>query len=378
MYERIRFCEYQVGIAAFRSEDYNAALEQFTKLGNYDDVKQWIGKTHYMLGVQAYEAEDYKTSVSNFKVASGFSDISNWLQKSYYQLGINLLQAGEYDSALESFEQVNDYLDTDEWVIRTKHEKAITCYEAQDYEQALSLFLDIAPNEDIDEWLGKTYYNAGMKAFDEGDYEKAFDYLNKCEDGKNLKEWKEKAIFMLGESAFSESEYEDALSYYQQLPKSFEYNGKTVQDRINSIELYHYFQKYAGEYTCTYAYAEVRQINKSYGSWNNWYRDDKNGSLVIDVAIDEDGAVVLTGEASGWIYTQYSIISSGVQGRTCTVSFSKTLTSKNLPTKLFSDEKKTITFNGGTSFTFTYYLFNTNEDIYFNYKYDSEYRFVKK
>ena len=130
-------------------------------------------------------------------------------------------------------------------------------------------------------------------------------------------------------------------------------------------------------YTCTYGYREVRQTSKSYGSWNNWYNDSKDGKLTIRVKIDNNGKVTISGEASGYAYITWSVLSSGVRQSSISASFDIEVTSKRMPQVLYDENNKTIKYNGNASFTFSYLVLKTNEDIDFNYKNASTYKFSK-
>lgn len=376
----LQCCYYESGIVSYNDDDFDSALLYFEAAKDYNDTNDWLNKTNFELGKLSFESGEYAEAITYFNNAY-INDIGDWIERAYFELGEKAFAENDFTVALQYYENAGENSNVAVMVNKTLYELGKEAFEIKNYKSALEYFQRINEEnievEELEDWTKKSTYYAGLTEFENNRYSDAREYFESILDYLDSKEWYERATFLLAEERFNSGIYSGALAYYDLLPDTYSYNDHSVSERKRTIELYDYFKNFEGSHSCIYGYQEVRQTSKSYGSWTNWHNDEKRGNFSVKVSMDNSGKAILEIEASGWRYTKYSVISAGLQEQKFFLKFQIALSGKSIPTILYDEDNVTVSYNG-SSFIVKYSLLNKNEDVYFNYKYETEYRFNTK
>lgn len=412
--QMITECRYGLGTVLLDSGEYETAYDSFVSAGEYLDAQELAEKASYLEAQRYYEQNDYANAISWFEKSNGYSDADSWISKANYETGKSALSqkkyaeaieylekagktedaetllitakfefgkeeyaAQHYDAALTLFNAAKDREGAEEWIENTTFELGKDAYSKKRYQDALNRFNTISEKEGVQDWIIKTKYELGKNEFSSRKYDSALNYLNEVKDYEDAQEWISRCKLMQAENLITQKKYSEALEIYRGLPSAFSYNSIVVSDRVKSLELYEYFVQFEGKYECTYGYREVRQTGQ-YGIWHNWYNEGKDGTMSISVSYNPNGTVSVSGKVSGYAFYTWSILSSQVKTTTISASFSFEPTSKSMPRVLYEGNDMTIKYTGGKNFAFSYLVIKDNEDIYFTYKYATDYRFIKK
>ena len=364
---------YAQGMIHKQEEQYADAINCFEKAQTIEASKAEIVICSYELGKKYYDTGDFPSAKIQFMRAGDYSDAQEWLSQCNLQLGKISFEAGDYEEALRLFEDVKNKEERESWLSVTYFELGKDNYNEEQYKDAFSCF-SRSNEADAEAWVEQAAYHAGIEEYNAENYGQAITYFASAGGYEDTTDWNNKALFMMGEYQYLRGLYDTALIYYEQLPSDYSLGEHSVSERKSAIELLEYYRGFEGMHLCDYAYREVRQTSKSYGSWYNWYNKDLEAFMYINVDLNEDGSIKVSGTITGIAYTEYSSISAGLRQKSISANFSVDVQSKKLPATLYDENNIKVTCNGNT-ITFKYYLYTTNEDVYFNYTYSSEYRF---
>ncbi|WP_310603259.1 tetratricopeptide repeat protein [Anaerosporobacter sp.] len=368
---------YALGMQSMGKKEYIDALNNFKKAKSIDGVTERITEANYYQGVEDFNSANYESALEYLKQVRTYENASEYITKCLYELGKIELDKKNYKSALKYLKNVSKYENASELIIECSYELGKIELDKKNYESALKYLKQAGNYKKASKMIIECSYEVGKIEFDKKNYESALKYFKASKGYSDTADWINNVKFMTAEEKYKDKDYKAARKIYKALPSGFSFNGVSVANRLKALDLYDYFVKYVGTYKCTYGYIEVRQISKSYGSWSSWYNNEKDGSLELWLNLNADGTVTLSGNFWGYRYTSYSVISAGVHSAVISEYFNINLSSKFLPKTLYDEDGVTIKNTGGTNFTLSYYELKKNEDVYFNYKYSSTYKFSK-
>lgn len=366
---------YSEGETAFSSGDYAVAIEKFTLAGDYRDAQvqkeQSVIAKHYSDGEAAFSSGDYQTAITEFTEAGSYRDAADQIIKSTYSLADQFYADGRYLKAAQIFSTVSNYEDS--------ADRSFACakilLEDKKYDDAAEAFSYVSGN---DESLKYKNYAVGMSLFIKENYESANDAFIAASDVENAVEMSNACNLFLAEKQYKNGYLNTAQDIYKSLPSDFEYDGISVAKRLSTLNKYKNFVAMCGKWEATgNCKIESRQIWKEDRSYYEyWYNTYKNPSqyLTITCVINDDGTVTVNGNAEFYRYLNYSSISAYLNVAEKTVSFSKKMSSVPKKTEVVSHFK--LTYSGG-SFKANYQIVDRSDNMYFDYRYTSEYTYGK-
>ncbi len=145
---------YQKAISSFENKEYEIAIEQFKKLGDYADSNDYLFKSNCGL-VQKYIESNC------FYDAESLLDSLDKTQKEttelYYNLSKRCLETGNYEIAKRNFELIKDNIDVTAELQETDYFKAVSLYKEGYYDDAMKLFRNFDLNyKDVSKYI-KSY-----------------------------------------------------------------------------------------------------------------------------------------------------------------------------------------------------------------------------
>lgn len=361
---------YNQGIKMFESKNYESSIDFFEKSKKYRDSQSKCNEVYYEYAKVLYESESYEKSLEYFLLVDTENKYT-WIE----QIGLKFLEENKYTEAISAFDiipQMND--ERNKW-----YAYGIACFEKQDYENAITNFKKCDNIRNTQEKILEAYYLHGKQLFDGQHYSDAKEKFLNCISYNDSNEQINKCVFKLAEIEYDYGNYESAKECYSQLPANYELDGIKISNRLNSIKIYNSVKSLDGSYDVKKGDYRVTQTHNSTGIYHYWYNEEKGyGNLKVDVKMNDDGTVNISGKAEGTRYTSYSSIASGVKSGSYYANFSKDISSIGLPSgTLYSDDYIVLKYVGGTTFTLSYNEVDRSQDVYFRYTYTSNYSFSK-
>ena len=373
---------YSLAEKDFEVGDYGAAAAKFESAGNYNDAEERFAEAselaelceHYNNGISALNAKEYGTAFEELKQAEDFSDAPEQLKEATYLLADEEEETGQYERAAEHFKSILGFKNADD---RAEYSSAMLAYQNKKYEDAAKLF-DASNNvvEDAEEKSRECKYLYAEEQFAKCSYETARTYYLKIPGYKDSREKEYACSLMLGIQDIRNGYLFKAKSVLESLPEDFEYNGQSVKAQLDLLSEHSEFVDICGEWaasgTCT---VKVTQTHTRTGIWHNWTSELQSPSfykLSILCPISADGNVSLLGSVTFDRFTNYSSISEYLESADKTVSFTRAVT--GMPYQLDIGNHTTLTYSNG-AFLVSYSETINNQDIYFDYTYESEFTY---
>jgi hypothetical protein len=251
-------------------------------------------------------------------------------------------------------------------------------YISNNYSEAVKQLSNSNGVLDATAVLPNASYLLGKEQFSSKNFKSARDNLANGIKEPDVAEMLMACDLMIAEDCYKKKDYNRAKEIYLSLPEGYEYAGVNAKNRLNSLKIYNSIEHLLGKYTVESGKYRVTQTHNRTGIYYYWYNSEKGeGSFEIKATIKEDGSVKLSGNAIGTRYTSFSSISLGVNVGTYYAPFDIEFTSSKIPTTFYSDDNITLKYIGGTKFTLSYSKTDNSQDVFFTYKYISNYTFSK-
>ena len=395
---------YKKGISYLEIGSFEEAIKEFELAEQFSDSATKILETHYREGITALEGKEFDRAIQQFKLANTFSDARSKVLESYYAQGCNFFDNGRFDSAANSFAQCKEYENSSEKI----YDCGVALLSLSRYSDAANVF-EMASYKDSDKYY---QYCMGMQELNKGNYDKAREYFNRdgniddtservkeCyyKEAKKLfgsKEYdKAKTSFvragdyadaerfvnicplMKAEGLYKSGDLKAAIDAFSKLPTDLEYNNISVSDRLNTLNRYKTFVDMCGEWVARGDMpVKVTETSKSTGAYHYWTGTYTNPSdkLVMRCFINNDGTVTMKGSASFQKFDNYSVTSEYIDRSKKTVDIN--ITQSNPPYNTLIADYVSLTYSYGT-YTLSYYMVDTTENVYFTYTYESTWTF---
>jgi TolA-binding protein len=405
--ERALNTRYRQAKSLVESSDYERAEEIFTALGSYSDSSTLSLDARYQRAELLVADKDYNGAIELFTSLGNHKDSADRLIEVLYLKSNALLSDKDYDGAYTIFMEILDYKESTSKVIEiakaflenkeynmaadafavsptvqnqnyAKYSIGMNAYVSKDYAKAVECLIASNGIDDSTAVLLDAYYLLGKEQFFNKKFHDAKDSLTKGNQESDVTDMIMACDLMIAEDYYKNKDYGAAISIYSALPADYEYEGVSPKNRLDGLKIYSAIENLIGTYNIDSGKYEVRQTHNSTGIWHNWTNIEKGrGSFEIEATVSDDGSVKLTGMATGRRYTSYSSISSGVYEGNYSASFDIDLKTSKIPTTLYDDGTIVLKYAGGTKFTLSYSKTDRSQDVYFSYRYTSNYTFSK-
>ncbi len=258
---------YQLGYTYFLHEDYNNAMQWFTKI---IDGKNAVSQNAYYHLAECYLKDNRKqealNAFRNTKQMDFDAEIKKdaWLNyaKLSYEIG------NPYKKATDV---IQEYISTypDEIDKKIINELLISAFiTSNDFGGAVNYLENNKEFKDLETYQKVTYLY-GIQLFNNERYEKAIHNFNLSLESTPLSSYKSKALFWKAESNYRLDNYDDALSDFESFMIS------TETDKVGENKWIHY--------NLAYTYFKLKEYNKSGGHFDAYINSDpKNKQQLID------------------------------------------------------------------------------------------------
>ena len=356
----------------FESKEYAKAVVLYDKAGDFLDSKDKsiLSKRadFYQKAEKAIKNLKYSEAAKMYAQAGNYKDS----QKKLFNTAKILIKNRNYNEVSEAFSL---YKDDDDY---KTYAEGMTALYSNDFKSAIYCFEQAKNIEDSAERLKEANYKEGENKLNSKEYSYAQGYFKSAGDYSNAKKMIVACNLMRAESLYKEGSLNLAKTIFKRLPKKFSYKGISVSKRLNTLAKYDSFVRMCGKWRSS-AGSETKstQRSKSTSYYYWWTGDCSDYDDYIDVKciIKENGKVKITGSAEYHYYTNFSSISDGLDISSSTDTINKTVTS--VPNGLKTSNNTTITFSNGI-WKLKYYKYSPNEDLYFNYTYEANYKYGKR
>lgn len=234
---------YTSAADAYSSGDYETALINYTKLGDYKDSLQKITDSKYAYAVALQGAEDFSTAKELFTQLGDYQDsaerISDCDNGIAYQTSEKQYESGNYADAKEGFSALGDYKDSKERIKECQYMQADDSLKSGKYSDAYTGFNGLGDYNDSKERAKEAKYCQAEEQFSKGDYMNAYNNYLSADDYKDSKEKVGKAEKALYDSAvkdYNSGNFSSAMDKFKKLSKYSDSQSYYAKSEIGIIK----------------------------------------------------------------------------------------------------------------------------------------------
>ena len=107
---------YRDAIDRYNDGNFDAAIEMFYELGDYEDSAELFTRSHYMAAITRMEAGNYEEALPRFIKLGDYEDCPQRVTECRYQLAIAAFEQGDYPQAESEFLEFTDYRKSAEYL----------------------------------------------------------------------------------------------------------------------------------------------------------------------------------------------------------------------------------------------------------------------
>lgn len=188
---------YRKGVAAYKNNNFESALEMFKKAIEYNPD---FAMAYYRLGLTYMRQNKYESAIRNFSKAL---DLNSELVNAYFNRGSSYYRINYFEEAITDFEAVIENNQAD-W--EAYYNKGLCFYRLSDYKQALR---DFQQTKSIKPDFVEAYYNSGIVYFKMNDYHNS---LIENNEAIKINPGYSNAYFNRGASYYKLGQFENAIN----------------------------------------------------------------------------------------------------------------------------------------------------------------------
>ena len=110
--------DYREAIRLFNAQEYDAAIDAFYALGEYEDSVALFTRSHYFAALSRMENGNYEEALPRFLKLGDYEDSAQRATECKYQLALAAFESGDLSTARNYFADAPDYRQTQEYLRR--------------------------------------------------------------------------------------------------------------------------------------------------------------------------------------------------------------------------------------------------------------------
>ena len=126
--------DYGKAVDLFNRGKYDAAIDAFYELGDYEDSKELFTLSHYWAAIQRMEDGNFAEALPRFLKLGDYEDSAQRAAECTYQMALAEFEAGNLGDAQTYFEDVADYKQAKEYLRRINWQAMYDAIAAQPIE----------------------------------------------------------------------------------------------------------------------------------------------------------------------------------------------------------------------------------------------------
>ena len=115
--------DYGKAVDLFNHGRYDAAIDAFYELGDYEDSAELFTLSHYWAAIQRMEEGNYAEALPRFLKLGDYEDSAQRAIECTYQMAVGEFEVGNFSDAQNHFEKVADYKQAQEYLRRINWQK---------------------------------------------------------------------------------------------------------------------------------------------------------------------------------------------------------------------------------------------------------------
>lgn len=354
------------GDSARSQGNWDTAISEYDAANGYGESAFY---SMYTKCLKALSENDGQKAALGDLLDAGF-DLSKHVDD-MLALGDSYLNAEDYDSAVDCYESIGDYADSNGRIIDAYKSASDSLLDKGSYIAAVSLLARATEYSGDDKLVYDTACDCAQKMLDKGEPDKAMQLYKTANEHGDAQEriayCKSVQDLVAAEKDFQDGKLAAAQAGFNALPADLSYNGVNAGQRQSLLSSHQGFVDMVGNYSGS-NHAKVTQTSDRTGSQTWWETDEGQASAEVHCWLSDDGTASISGKVTFYRYTHFSIVSTGVRGKSDAHVFMFDAT--EMPNSVDIGDGVTISISNG-SLTFNFHERNENEDIYFAYDYDA-------
>lgn len=212
-----REIEFKIGFCKMKNNDYNGAIEHFTKVTDKNDKLAQYG-SYYL--AQCYTNTEQNKFARNTFLKAYKMNFNDTLSENALLNYAALSFIPGIDPFNETINILNEYIKNKPESETTSELQDIVIHlllNSKDYSNALKTIEQYDKlSLELKEIQSQLTFNVGIQYYNEGDYEQAINYLKKSSSNKDIKSNIQKeALFWLADAYHQSKDYKNAMQTYQ-------------------------------------------------------------------------------------------------------------------------------------------------------------------
>lgn len=115
--------DYRKAVQLYNNRQYDAAIELFHELGDYEDSAALFTASHYWAAMERMDAGNYAEALPRFLKLGDYEDSAARAMECKYQMGIQAIAEARYSDAENYFRELGDYRKTADYLRQLEWQK---------------------------------------------------------------------------------------------------------------------------------------------------------------------------------------------------------------------------------------------------------------
>lgn len=115
--------DYGKAVDLFNRGKYDAAIDAFHELGDYEDSAELFTLSHYWAAITRMEEGKYSEALPRFIKLGDYEDSAQRATECTYQIALSAFEEGNFSDAWNHFEKIADYKQASEYLRRINWQK---------------------------------------------------------------------------------------------------------------------------------------------------------------------------------------------------------------------------------------------------------------
>lgn len=343
--------------SALKRNDYNTAITEFQQMNGAWGSSEKIKETYYAQAVSFFAEKKYREAAEIFQKVKGYADADAKIE----ECASLSMKSGEYDIAAGIFKDLSGV----DMKQKYNYCLGMSAYAEKKYEEALEHFKEAGELFDSGNKKNECNYLLGKQLI-KSNYAKAKNYFQQAGTYSDAKKMITACDFLAAEELFDAGCLNEAKKAYNKISADFSYDGKTVKQRLDTLDKCSSIVNACGKWKASYNYIESRNVWKYNGSWDNWYLDqvEKAQTITIHCKANANNTFTVEGTVSFYRFTNFSSLSAYCNATMKTVNF-KIPNVTVIPDKYVIADNTTLKYTNGV-FSLSYSVRDDYSSNFYN------------
>lgn len=219
--------KYSEAMSQLSDGKYDEAKENFKLLLDYQkyfdtSIEDMVNECDYQKAISIYSNREFEEAMKIFATIPNYKEAKDYYYKCGYQIANEYYEDGDIPNAIDSFYKIKAYEDSNEILSQLAnqfYEDGMNLYDSKKYDEAIEKFQFLAKYnfKDSKSMISQCYYRDGLNKYNSGDFTGARDSFGNILEYKDSNAMYKECTYRIARIKYAES-IEESLKEYSEIP----------------------------------------------------------------------------------------------------------------------------------------------------------------